>query len=232
MAQSVASSSLVVIEGYMLELPNAHTWVHQVAQLARVSGAQVVLTAGDPSVVSRHRATFQSLLHQGLVDVLFCNREEACELLLLQDHGQQGPGMTSSSYTAADAAAALGTLCSAVIVTNGSKGAHISVLGNLHSVAPVKAPGGPVDVCGAGDAFAAGVLFALMQGHDMVTAGAFAARVAAAVISRHGAQLEEEDAEELVQWLPDHVLLPSCWPSGAAQIISNSSSSSRGSNAL
>jgi sugar/nucleoside kinase (ribokinase family) len=206
-----------------------HTHTHtQVAQLAHATGAQVVLTAGDPSVVSRHRATCQSLLRQGLVDVLFCNREEAVELLHQereQCQGQQGPA--TSQYTASEAAAALGALCSAVIVTDGSKGAHISVLGqHLHSVAPFKAPGGPVDVCGAGDAFAAGVLFCLMQGHDMATAGAFAARVAAAVISRHGAQLEAEDAEQLVEWLPDHVLLPSCWPAG-----SNSSNGSS-SNAL
>jgi len=36
----------------------------------------------------------------------------------------------------------------------------------------------------------------------------FAARTAAAVVSRHGAQLAEADAEALVKYLPNHVLLP------------------------
>ena len=42
----------------------------------------------------------------------------------------------------------------------------------------------------------------------MRTAGQFAARTAAAVVSRHGAQLAEADAESIVQYLPNHVLLP------------------------
>ena len=68
-------------------------------------------------------------------------------------------------------------------------------------------------MCGAGDAYAAGVLYAIAQGYDLEVAGEFAARVAATVIGRHGAELAEADARELVRWLPDHCLQPSHWPS-------------------
>jgi sugar/nucleoside kinase (ribokinase family) len=54
-----------------------------------------------------------------------------------------------------------------------------------------------VDTCGAGDAFAAGVLYALLRGVPLRESGAFGARVASAVISKHGARLCEDDATHL-----------------------------------
>ncbi len=182
---------------YMLEMPGATTWVHEVAKLAHRNGSQVVLTAGDPTVVTRHRQLLQSLLSDGLVDVLFCNREEACEML--------GCELDSAACSTPALAEALASHTSLAVVTDGSRGACIATRGEVHLIPPHWAPKGPVDVCGAGDAFAAGVLYAHSCGYSPQVAGAFAARVAAAVISRHGAQLESEDAQELVQWLPDHV---------------------------
>lgn len=54
----------------------------------------------------------------------------------------------------------------------------------------------------AGDAFAAGLLYAHLTGRDLVTMGRTAARVASAVISRHGAQLQPEAAAALADALP------------------------------
>jgi sugar/nucleoside kinase (ribokinase family) len=54
-----------------------------------------------------------------------------------------------------------------------------------------------VDTCGAGDAYAAGVLYSLLRGVSLPQSGAFGARVASAVISRYGARLCEEDATNL-----------------------------------
>ena len=54
----------------------------------------------------------------------------------------------------------------------------------------------------AGDAFAAGLLYAHLTGRDLVTMGRTAARAASAVISRHGAQLQPEAAAALVEGLP------------------------------
>lgn len=53
------------------------------------------------------------------------------------------------------------------------------------------------------------------QGHDLHTAGLFAARAAAAVVAGRGAQLSEEDAAALVATLPTSVLLREHWPQQA-----------------
>lgn len=82
------------------------------------------------------------------------------------------------------------------------QGAYITALGELHTIPPHWAAIGPVDTCGAGDAFAAGVLYAVLAGHDLRTAGRFASRVASAVIGRFGPHLSVDDADELVAELP------------------------------
>lgn len=237
MAAAIRASRMVVIEGYMLELPGASTWVMQVAHMARACGAHVVLTAGDPGVVQRHQEELTTLITDGLVDVLFCNKEEACELLnccegstaaacaasissLDPEASAAAAAAAARVCTGAQAAAALGALVPVAVVTDGAAGSHISVLGELHSMgcAP-EGPSGAVDVCGAGDAYAAGVLYAMTQGYDLRTAGEFAAKVATAVIGRHGAQLAEEDAAALVSFLPTHVLLPQHWPASSSTLV-------------
>ncbi len=55
----------------------------------------------------------------------------------------------------------------------------------------------PLDTCGAGDAFAAGVLYAYLSGFGVAAMGRAGARVASAVISQRGAGLTPEDAQQL-----------------------------------
>jgi hypothetical protein len=54
----------------------------------------------------------------------------------------------------------------------------------------------------AGDAYAAGLLYGYLAGADLVSMGRTAARVASAVISKHGAALSAEAAAALAESLP------------------------------
>ena len=194
--RSIAQSRLVIIEGYMWELSNAAAAITEIVAVARASGVQVALTAGDPGVVSRNRASILKVLQAAGKDMMFfSNREEACELL--------GQGRECD---AAKVAAHLGSLVSIAIVTDGGKGSYVSCMGQVHTIPPVDPTmgGKVVDTCGAGDAYAAGFAYALMMGHDCETAGGFASSTAARVIARHGAQLLEEEAQGLVGLLPKH----------------------------
>ena len=195
--QAISQSRLVVIEGYLWELPNASAAIAEVVAIARASGVQVALTAGDPGVVSRHREEILGVLKSAGKDILFfANREEACEL--------QGKARACCARVVA---AEMGSLCSIAVVTDGSAGSYVSCMGQVHAVPPIEAPhgGAVVDTCGAGDGYAAGFCYALMTGHDCATAGMFASNTAARIIARHGAQLLEEEAEELVEMLPKRI---------------------------
>ena len=59
-----------------------------------------------------------------------------------------------------------------------------------------------MDSCGAGDAYAAGLIWGLLSGLDPAAMGSCASRVASAVIAKHGAGLDATDATRLLEGLP------------------------------
>ncbi|GIL72952.1 hypothetical protein Vretimale_4600 [Volvox reticuliferus] len=200
---AVRASRIVVVEGYMWEMPGAEQYIREVQDVAHAAGVQVAMTAGDPGVVSRHRDAMLRVISYG-VDLLFTNEDEATALVgQLPEGGKDCKAEPSSQ--GARVAAALAELCPIVVVTAGSKGSYIGAMGELHVVPPYWLPQGPVDTCGAGDAYAAGWLYSMLAGYDIYTAGEFASRVASAVIGRYGPHLSDEDAEGLVRDLPVHL---------------------------
>ena len=183
LVSAVTASRVFVVEGYLFELEETVDAIVASITAARAAGALVALTCADASVVRAHKEGFMAALGAG-VDLLFANAAEAQELTGIED--------------ACAAASALSDLVSVAVVTDGSKGACLASAcsGVLH-VPPHWASTPPLDTCGAGDSFAAGVLFGLLNGAQLQMAGTFAALVASAVISRRGARLSEEDAERL-----------------------------------
>ena len=59
-----------------------------------------------------------------------------------------------------------------------------------------------MDSCGAGDAYAAGVLHGLLSGLDPAAVGSCGSRCASAVIAKTGANLTQEEAAVLCQDFP------------------------------
>ena len=183
LVDAVSASRVFVVEGYLFELPQTVDAIVASISAARAAGALVALTCADASVVRAHKAGFLAALDAG-VDLLFANAAEAEEL--------------TGEADASAGAAALAATVAVAVVTDGSKGACLASTsaGVLH-IPPHWAATPPLDTCGAGDSFAAGVLFGLLNGAPLEMAGTFAARVASAVISRRGARLSEEDATRL-----------------------------------
>ena len=182
-------ANLLLVEGYLLEQPDAVEAICEAIVAARRAGALVALTCADVGVVRAHRAAFRAVLEAG-VDVLFANADEGMQLAHASD--------------ARDAAQALALGTTVAVVTDGSRGAYLATAGGACVVhaPPFWMPDAPVDTCGAGDAYAAGVLHGLLRGASLHHTGAFAARVAAAVIARHGARLAETDASRLAELFP------------------------------
>lgn len=59
-----------------------------------------------------------------------------------------------------------------------------------------------MDSCGAGDAYAAGMIWGLLSGLDPAAMGSCASRVASAVIAKHGAGFDVREAKRLLETLP------------------------------
>jgi sugar/nucleoside kinase (ribokinase family) len=108
---------------------------------------------------------------------------------------------SSQQLSGMDAALQLASACPMVVVTDGSKGSYITALGQLVVVPPYWSTSPPVDTCGAGDAYAAGLLYGFLCGLDLHSMGHLASKTASAVISKHGPQLTPDDAEWVVAGL-------------------------------
>lgn len=185
---AIARARLLVIEGYVWEMPDAAASIAAAMATAHAHGTLVALTAGDAGCVSRNSDALWRALNSG-VDLLFTNKSEASSLL----------GHTCSAQ---EAALSLGPHADMVVVTDGANGSCISALGELHVVPPCWSAEPPKDTCGAGDAYAAGVLWAYLRGQGVSAMGRAGAQVASHVINRQGATLTEEAADVLVHTFP------------------------------
>ena len=193
---AAASCRVLLVEGYLWELPGAAEAIGRAVDAARSGGALVAFTAGDAGVCERHRGALSAALDSGMADVLFANRAEASALL---GGGRSEEEDENSLIPADEAAALLASRVGVAIVTDGANGASICALGAKTTVPPVWGPLPPVDTNGAGDAFAAGAIFGLLRGYSVVDLGRAGARAAAAVIGRHGAAMSEEEASRVVE---------------------------------
>lgn len=91
-----------------------------------------------------------------------------------------------------------------VSVTDGPRGSYIGVKGEAIFVPP--SPCVPVDACGAGDAYASGILYGVLRGRsDLKSMGLLASRVAAAVVEQQGTRLRVQDAGRLVESFTFHL---------------------------
>lgn len=123
-------------------------------------------------------------------DILFANSDEAQALCHF-----------SSKESPISATRYLSHIVPLVCVTDGPRGSFIGVKGEALYIPP--APCVPVDTCGAGDAYAAGILYGLLRGaSDLKGMGGLASRVAAVVVGQQGTRLRLQDATELAASLP------------------------------
>jgi sugar/nucleoside kinase (ribokinase family) len=168
----VARGRILYLEGYLFDPPEAQEAFRVAAAAAHAAGRKVSLTLSDPFCVDRHRKAFLDLVERH-VDILFANEAEICAL-----------------YEAADFEAALARVrghCEIAALTRSARGSVILGEGRVFRVA-AQPVGAVVDTTGAGDLYAAGVLYGLSRGLDLPTCGRLGSLAAAEVIAHVGAR--------------------------------------------
>jgi sugar/nucleoside kinase (ribokinase family) len=168
----IARGKILYLEGYLFDPPAAQEAFRAAASIAHAAGRKVALTLSDPFCVDRHRDAFLDLVEHH-VDILFANEAEICALYQVHDF---------------DAALArVRGHCEVAALTRSAKGSVLVADGRVHAVTalPVETV---VDTTGAGDLYAAGVLYGLSQGLDLPTCGRLGSLAAAEVIAHVGAR--------------------------------------------
>jgi sugar/nucleoside kinase (ribokinase family) len=168
-AELIRSAQVTYLEGYLFDRPEAKAAFFTAAKIAHGAGRKVALTLSDTFCVARHHAEFTELVSH--VDILFANKGEASEL---------------TGEKAFDASVkALAAKCPIVCVTHGPQGSVIAASGHTHKIAAAPVAH-VVDTTGAGDLYAAGVLYGVTAGLDLPVAGRIGSIAAGEVISHVG----------------------------------------------
>jgi sugar/nucleoside kinase (ribokinase family) len=166
------TAAAVYIEGYLLDSPGTAVALERAVELAKGGGGFVALSLSDPFLVERH-GPFLNELVQSEVDLLFANEEEARRFTGVDDLSGALDALERPGLMAA--------------VTLGARGA-VLLSGGERAV--VGAP--PVDrvddTTGAGDLFAAGVVYGIIRGAPLAASGRLGALAAGEVVSHLGAQ--------------------------------------------
>lgn len=126
-------------------------------------------------------------------DILFANANEARALCELPSTDSP---MSATRY--------LSHSVPLVSVTDGMHGSYIGVKGEAIYIPPPQCVA--VDTCGAGDAYASGILYGVLRGaSDLKGIGLLASRVAAVVVGQQGTRLRVQDADRLAGSFEHHL---------------------------
>jgi len=172
--EAIGDAQITYLEGYLFDRDEAKEAFVKAAELAHAAGRKVALSLSDPFCVDRHRASFKHLV-EGHVDILFANSDEITSLYETDSFDE-----------------AVGQLVGKIDLAAVTRGADGSVIVTADQVVEIAAEPvqNVIDTTGAGDLYAAGVLYGLTQGYELEVAGRIGSICAAEVISHYGARPE------------------------------------------
>lgn len=167
---------IVHIEGYLLfNLPFAE----KVIDLAKSAGCKIALDLSSFEVVNIFKTTLQVWLKEH-IDILIANEDEA------------------KAYTDAEPEESLehfAELCELAIVKLGADGVLVAQGDQRERVAGNRVEA--IDTTGAGDLWASGFFYGLMQGWDLAKAARLGCKTGAAVVQQIGAVIPDHHWDQL-----------------------------------
>ena len=171
----MAQTEVLFLEGYLFDKPKGKEAFLKAARACRAAGGRVGIALSDPFCVDRHRADFRRLVAEEM-DYVIGNQQEWTSLYQVNDLDE------ALAIAAAD--------CGIVVCTR--SGEAVVLIQDGHQVEARVNKVVPVDATGAGDQFAAGFLFGLVNGHSLEVSGRMGCIAAAEVIGHIGARPQQD----------------------------------------
>jgi len=180
------------MEGYVLYKPDL---VKRACALAKANpGALVSIDLASFEVVRHCRAALSEVLESGLIDVIFCNEDEARELVsdLHDEDGANGRGAPRPSEAMENAA--LDYLLRFVKVAACSRGKRGCIArSSTGDIGTSVAEGvDAIDTTGAGDTFTSAFLHAYLRGGTLQQCGDAGCAAGAEIVQVSGAEMSSE----------------------------------------
>jgi sugar/nucleoside kinase (ribokinase family) len=166
----INASQWLYLEGYLFDKPAAKTAFVHASEIAQAGHRKVALTLSDAFCVNRHRDSFLHLVRTH-IDLVFANEEELLALYETEDFDAAIEAVRRDSQMAA--------------ITRSEKGS-VLVSGSDTFIAPASPVDVVIDATGAGDQYAAGVLYGITHGLSLPDSARLGHMAAGEVISHIG----------------------------------------------
>jgi len=173
-AEMIEKSGFFYFTGYMWDTANQKEAVTHAIKIAKKNGVKIVFDIADPLAVERHRLDFLKIIEES-ADIVFAN---AMEAHILYDNREQ--------KDIRNAVRQMGRLCEIAVIKNGAEDTHISYSGEMVKIPSFRAE--VRDTTGAGDNFAAGFLYGLINNFETEKCCTIASFTASKTIEKIGAQ--------------------------------------------
>jgi sugar/nucleoside kinase (ribokinase family) len=160
------------VEGYLVQ---NHALIEKALSTAKKMGLVTSLDLASFNIVTENLGFLQNLV-KNYVEIVFANEEEARSFTGL------GPEESVNKIS---------EMCRIAVVKTGAKGSIVRCEENVCEVGSFKV--NPVDTTGAGDLYASGFIFGLMNGKSLVECARTGSFLASKVIEKIGAKIPESE---------------------------------------
>lgn len=168
--------AILHIEGYLVQ---NHALMLQAAKLAKANNMKISIDMASFNVVEDNLEFLKDYVKK-YVDIIFANEEE------------------SKAFTGKEPEDSLNELaeqCEIAVVKIGSKGSLVKSNGKVYRIDPIKV--NPIDTTGAGDLFASGFLFGLVNNKPLDECGKIGSYCAGKVIEVIGSKMNNQTWDEI-----------------------------------
>ena len=172
--EEIKSSKILHTEGYQLEDLNLKETTIHAMKIAKANGVKVSIDLSDPGLIGRNLEPIKKLV-KDYADIIFVNEAEAEALT-----GKKDEKALHEIYD----------VCEIAIVKLGEKGSLIKADDIIYRVPAYKTK--VVNTNGAGDIYAAGILYGIAKGIEMERAGKIASYAASLVVGQTEARLNRK----------------------------------------
>lgn len=180
-AEEIKKSKYLFITGYQWDTEKQIEAMEYALKIAKDNDTKVAFDLADPFAVNRSKNMFKDVI-ENYADIVFANEEEAKMMY---------------ECDAEEAVEKLGSMCEIAVVKIGERGSLIKAKNEKVIILPAKKIN-VVDTTAAGDMYAGGFMYGLINGYDLEKCGKTAHVCAESVIQNIGAKLPK-DIKELVK---------------------------------
>lgn len=173
--ETVGTPGIVLLEGYLWDIPQGPALAAEAIGIARNKGARVALSLSDSYCVERHRDSFTDAVRDD-VQIVFADEDEVMALYGVDEFEAVLP--------------AIAGLDNLFVMTRSEQGSVI-VVGHSKVVQEAFSVKQVVDTTGAGDAYTAAFLYGMTSGKALQECARLGSYVAANVIQQVGARIEK-----------------------------------------